>query len=194
MSGIQQAIESIQKNYTKLSVDCIRDLASSSTLRPVEKGEVLVKEGALSDKLYFIITGSARAYYVKEGREITDWFAFENDFICAINSFFMQVPSPHYIEVLEQGEVIEFLREDTFALGEKYHEFERLTRIAVTKTMLQLQQRIVSLQFETAQQRYENLVAIRADIVKRVPLGCIASFLGITQETLSRIRAQKARI
>ena len=85
-------------------------------------------------------------------------------------------------------------REDMMMLCDKHHDFERLGRISTTKTMLQLQQRVVSLQFESSQQRYLNLISIYPHIELRVPLGDIASYLGITQETLSRIRASRNRI
>ena len=79
-------------------------------------------------------------------------------------------------------------------LADKHHDFERLGRLVVTKTMLQLQHRIVAVQFETAQQKYENLLKARPDITQRVSLSHIASYLGITLETLSRIRNPKRGI
>jgi CRP-like cAMP-binding protein len=104
------------------------------------------------------------------------------------------MPSPHYIEVLEPSILLEISRENINLLSDKYKEFDRLGKIIVTKTMLQQQQRIVSIQFETAQQKYENILKIRPDITKRVALTHIASYLGITLETLSRIRNPKNRI
>jgi CRP-like cAMP-binding protein len=95
---------------------------------------------------------------------------------------------------LEDSTLLVVAREDMMMLCDKYHDFERLGRISTTKTMLQLQQRLVSLQFETSQQRYLNLISIYPHIELRVPLGDIASYLGITQETLSRIRASRNRI
>jgi CRP-like cAMP-binding protein len=133
-------------------------------------------------------------HVLKDDKDITDWFAFENNFICSINSFFLNMPSPHYIEVLEPSILLEISRENINLLSDKYKEFDRLGKIIVTKTMLQQQQRIVSIQFETAQQKYENILKIRPDITKRVALTHIASYLGITLETLSRIRNPKNRI
>jgi len=80
---------------------------------------------------------------------------------------------------------------DIEILCDKYHEFERLARMSTTKTMLQLQQRIVSLQFKTSKERYDSLLERYPQIELRAPLGDIASYLGITQETLSRIRSAK---
>jgi CRP-like cAMP-binding protein len=87
---------------------------------------------------------------------------------------------------------LEISKSDFERLTNTYHDFERLARVVVTKTMLQLQQRIVAVQFETALQKYENLIALRPDITQRVALSHIASYLGITIETLSRIRKPKS--
>jgi len=191
---INSIVRLIGELYSPLSDACISDLASVSKVLSFDKPTILVKEGQFANKTYFIVKGCARAFYLKDGKDVTDWLAFENDFISAINSFFLNIPSPHYIEVLEASELLEFSREDSLILSDKYHDFEKLASKVITRTLLQLQQRVVSIQFETAQQRYENLLNIRPDITQRVPLTHIASFLGITLETLSRIRNPKNRI
>jgi len=186
-----KAIEQIQQHYCSLSSATIAGLEEHSRLLSPQKNTILVNEGTYSDQLYFIVEGGVKAYYLKDGKTITDWFAFENDFICAINSFFTNVPSPHYIETLEDSAILAIKRDDVDRLCEQHHDFERLGRLGVTRTMLRLQRRVVALQFETAQNRYQNLLEVYPDIELRVPLGDIASHLGITQETLSRIRSRR---
>jgi len=107
---------------------------------------------------------------------------------------FAGIPSPHYIEVLEDSVLLEITRESAEALSQKHHDFERLTKIIAVKTMLQQQERIVSMQFQTAEQKYQNILALRPNITQRVPLTHIASYIGITLETLSRIRKSQSRI
>jgi CRP-like cAMP-binding protein len=193
-TDIETVIETISKSYSLLTDDCKNDLKKSSTVLSLDKLSLIEKEGQLVGKMYFIVSGCLRAFYIKDGKDITDWFAFEGDFISSINSFFQDVPSKHNIELLESTTFLEISKETIFALTNTHHCFERLGRIAVTKTMLQLRERIVSIQFETAQQKYESLINIRPDIIQRVPLTHIASYLGITLETLSRIRNPKNRI
>lgn len=193
-SDIENVIETISENYSLLTAECKTDLKNSCKLLCFDKLSLIVKEGEFADKMYFIVNGCLRAFYYKDGKEITDWFAFEGDFVASINSFYQNISSKHNIELLEQTTFLEISREVIFTLTNKHHCFERLGRIAVTKTMLQLQERIVSIQFETAQQKYESLIIMRPDIVQRVPLTHIASHLGITLETLSRIRNPKYRI
>lgn len=189
---IDEIIEQISANYSALSPECKIDFKSCVQKSEYKKGYTLVREGQHSDRLFFIVTGSVKAYYRKNDKLITDWFAFEGDFICAINSYFLSIPSPHFIELTEDSSLLVVTRDEIIKLCDKHHDFERLSRIAITKTMLQLQQRIVSLQFETAQQKVENLLKAYPHIYNRVSLGDIASFLGITQETLSRVRAGKS--
>ncbi len=187
-------VDRITSKYSNLNDLAKIELLENARVLKLPKGTTLVKEGQLSDKTFFIIKGCARAYYLKEGKDISDWFAFEDEFISSINSFFLNVPSPHYIEVLEDSILLEISRNDVEKLSEKYHDFERLTKVIVTKTMLQQQQRIVSMQFYTAEEKYKNLLSIRKDITNRVPLTHIASYIGITLETLSRIRNMAVRI
>ena len=193
-TDIENAIETISENYSLLTADCKSDLKNSCRLLNLEKLSLIVKEGQFADKLYFIVSGCVRAFYHKDDKEITDWFAFEGDFMSSINSFHQNVSSKHNIELLESTTFLEITRDTIFTLTDKHHCFERLGRIAVTKTMLQLQERIVSIQFETAHQKYESLINMRPDIVQRVSLTHIASYLGITLETLSRIRNPRNRI
>jgi len=186
---MEEIIQSIIAQYGPLSTEAIADIKAVAKIRKVAKGEILVREGEYSYELYFVAKGGARAYYLKDGKTITDWFAFEDDFISSIVSFFLSVPSQHYIEVLEDTCFMVLQRQDIDALCDAHHDFERLGRMSVTKTMLQLQQRIVSLQFKTSKERYDSLLERYPQIELRAPLGDIASYLGITQETLSRIRS-----
>jgi len=188
---LDQALQVITQNYAPLSEGTIADVKLYCKIIEAKRGEILVKEGEYSDQLYFVIQGGVRAYYLKKGKTITDWFAFENDFISSIVSFFLGVPSQHFIEVLEDASLMVLQLKDVEMLCDKYHDFERLARLSTTKTMLQLQQRIVSLQFMSSKERYERLLEKYPQIELRAPLGDIASYLGITQETLSRIRNPK---
>jgi len=187
-------LKKIGELYSPLSIECQKELIAHFNTRTLEKGEIVVREGQFSDKAFLIVNGCARAYYLKDGKDISDWFAFENEFMSSIVSFFSEEPSPHYIEFMEESVAIEFSRDTINSLSLKYHDFERLISKVVTKTMLGLRERLSSILFNRAEDRYDQLIGLRPYIVNRIPLTHIASYLGITLETLSRIRSNKRRI
>lgn len=192
--NIEKILHKVGEIYTPLSPDCQKDLIVLAQISTIKKGEVVVREGDYSKKAYLIIQGCARAYYLKDGKDISDWFAFENEFIASIVSFFTEKPSPHYIEFIEDSVVLEFSKDTLDKLCNKHHDFERLISKVVTITMLGLRERLSSILFNKAEERYNQLISIRPDITNRMPLTHIASYLGITLETLSRIRNPKNRI
>lgn len=187
----EDIIKRISDAYSPLTKECQQALFRNMKVLVLAKGHTLVREGQYADKTYCIINGCARAYYLTEGKDVSDWFAFENEFISSIVSFFGHQPSPHYIELLEDSVLIEISRDAIETLADTYHDFERLIRVVVTKTMLSQQERIASILFQKAEQRYKNVLATHPNITQRVSLTHIASYLGITLETLSRIRRLK---
>jgi len=191
---IEQILQRITEQYCPLSHETLTDIKNIGQIEYFKKGELLAKEGQYSDELYYVANGGARAYYLLDGKTITDWFAFEDDFISSIVSYFLDVPGQHQIEMLEDTTMLVLKRDQVDFLCDRHHDFERLGRLAVTKTMMQLQQRIVSIQFKSSKERYESLLEKYPKIELRAPLGDISSYLGITQETLSRIRSQKSGI
>lgn len=188
----EEIINKIGEIYTPLSPECQQELLTHLKVAHIKRGEIVVREGQFSDKAYFIIQGCARAFYLKDdGKDISDWFAFENEFMASIVSFFSTEPSPHYIEFIEDSDVLVFSKDAIDHLCDKHHDFERLISKVVTITMLGLRERLSSILFNKAIDRYEQMIQIRPDITNRIPLTHIASYLGITLETLSRIRNPK---
>ncbi len=190
----ENILKKIGEIYVPLSIECQQDFITHSKIVTFKKGEVVVREGQFSKKAYLIVKGCARAYYLKDGKDISDWFTFENEFMAAIVSFFSKEPSPHYIEFVEDSVVLEFSRDVVDDLSNKHHDFERFISKVVTETMLGLCERLYTIQFNKAEDRFKHLLHIHPNITNRIPLTHIASYLGITLETLSRIRSTKNRI
>jgi CRP-like cAMP-binding protein len=163
----------------------------SNCLMPihVDKNTLLVREGELSNKMYFIIKGAARAYYFHQDKEYTDWFMFENMFMCSLLSFFGGMPSAQFIETLEPSDMLVLTKEQIDGLCEKHHDMQTLNSRILTYGLISLQQNVIDQRFKTAQERYVILLKTFPQIIQRIPLKHIASYLGVTQETLSRIRS-----
>ena len=154
------------------------------------KSEFLVTEGKICRHLYFLQKGALRGFYNLEGKEITHWFAFENDFVTSFYSFITQKPAIENIQLLE-GSIIWFISKERLdELMARHHEIERVVRLAYESYYIRLEERFVNAQFKTASERYKDLLQQSPHIIERVPLGYIASYLGISGETLSRIRSQ----
>ena len=157
----------------------------------VDKDHLLLREKMVSDYIYFIEKGIARIFYHKGDKEITEWIAMDQQFFLSITSFFERSPSHLIIHTLEPSRVYGIHYTEFMSLADKYHEVERLLRKMVTGSLILSQVRMDSIQFESAQQRYQRLLQTYPEIIQRVPLMYIASFLGVTIETLSRIRSSR---
>lgn len=187
MDLLKNALEAI----SPLTAPVMSDYLAAWQCRDLEKDYHLLRENKVSDYFYFIENGSARIYYHKNNKEITEWIALDQQFFLSITSFFQRTPSHLNIHTLEPSRICMIHHTDFMALADKYHEVERLLRKMVTASLMLSQVRMDSIQFESAQQRYERLLNSFPEIVQRVPLTYIASFLGITLETLSRIRSAR---
>lgn len=153
-----------------------------------KKHDTILKENTTCHYLYFVAEGATRTYYNNDGKDITDWISLENTFACSIVSFITRKPDIRGIEALENCTLYALPHDELEELYKKHHEIEHIGRIVVSQGLVQMQQRFDDLHFKTAAQRYENLMRETPDIIRRFPLGIIASYLGITQETLSRTR------
>lgn len=178
------------KNYAPLSEEAQLALQDCFEKITLSKNDFLLREGKICRHLYFLEQGALRGFYNLDGKEVTHWFGFENDFVTSFHSFITQEPAVENIQLLEGCILWAISKETLTKLFNQYHEIERLMRIAYEKYYIRLEERFVNAQFKTAAERYENLLQQTPHIIERVPLGCIASYLGISQETLSRIRSK----
>jgi CRP-like cAMP-binding protein len=186
---VQQLLQHI-KIFSPLSEEAEQALHDCFEQIVFAKNQQLLTEGKICRYLYFLEKGALRGYYNVEGKEITHWFGFENDFITSFHSFITQEPSVENIQLLE-GSILWSISKDALTeLFNRFHDIERLMRIAYEKYYIRLEERYVNAQFKTATERYEQLLTNTPHILERVPLGHIASYLGISQETLSRIRSR----
>jgi CRP-like cAMP-binding protein len=178
------------KNYYQLSPEAISTLEDCFQQVVLSKNEFLLTEGKICRHLYFLQQGALRGFYQLEGKEITYWFGFENDFVTSFHSFISGEPAVENIQLLEGSILWSISREKLMELLNRFHEIERLLRIAYEKYYVRLEERFINSQFKTAAARYEQLLQQSPHILDPVPLGQVASYLGISQETLSRIRGR----
>jgi CRP-like cAMP-binding protein len=155
------------------------------------KKTFLLKEGQTAKKIYFINEGFARAFYqTPDGRECTSWFMGGGDFMISVYSFFTQQPAAENIELLEDTDLLSMTWAQLQSIYADYPEFNFTGRIITQKYYMESEERNILLRTLTARERYERLLQTHPQILKHASLGQVASYLGITQETLSRVRGK----
>ena len=157
----------------------------------LSKNGFLLTEGKTCKHLYFLEGGALRGFYNLEGKEVTYWFAFAPEFVTSFHSYITRKPAVESIQLLEGSVLWRIGKEKVTELMNRHHEIERLVRIAYETYYIRLEERFVNAQFKTAAERYDALLQQTPHIIERVPLGYVASYLGISQETLSRIRGKR---
>ncbi|TCP21905.1 CRP-like cAMP-binding protein [Tenacibaculum skagerrakense] len=155
-----------------------------------KKGDLLHQSNSICKHFFLLFSGIARVFYFRDGKDITVHIAQEQESITAIDSFIQRKKSKYSIEALEDIECIAISRSDLEKLSEESHQFEHFGRLFLEKIYIDLAERIDSLLLHTSQERYEELLERKPDLFNRIPAKHLASFLGMTPETFSRIRSK----
>lgn len=153
-----------------------------------KKSSHFLRQGQIISSLFIIEKGLARAYFSSKGKEVNSWFVDEGVIAGSILPLYSQKPSFEAIQFLEDS-VIHSISAD--ALEDLYKGFPELNLIGrkvAEELCAILEERITSLHVESAEERYHSLITAYPNLPQRINLGHIASYLGISQETLSRIR------
>ncbi|MCQ2237834.1 MAG: Crp/Fnr family transcriptional regulator [Bacteroidaceae bacterium] len=176
--------------YQTLPTESLDRLSEILVPMKFAKGEQILKEGEVCRYMYYVYRGFVRQYYFKNGKDLTEHFSYEGKMVICIESFFKQEPTRLLVEA----------QENTWIYGLPYLALEELSKedynIAVfyrkilEVSLIDSQIKADLQRFESAQDRYRRLIANQPEIFRRAALNQIASFLQMTPETLSRVRAQ----
>ena len=179
------------EKYIKLSDTLKTELASRITINSFKKGKLIHDADTICTQSYFIQKGLLRTYFIKDGKEISEYFSAENEWCNSPRSFRTRQKDIYYIDAIEDTECFCLHVNDLVYLFDNFPEMERYARLSMGTIFGHLIERITSLRFTTAKEKYDHFLITYYDIYARIPLGMVATYLGITQETLSRIRAEK---
>ncbi|MCD4769114.1 MAG: Crp/Fnr family transcriptional regulator [Bacteroidales bacterium] len=164
----------------------IMDLLSEKHLR---KKDHLVRATDICKELVFFTNGYFRFYYYsKSGDEITSDFYFGPGMVTSYTSFITDTPSCTYVQAMEDMKVLVLNKLNLEKLYSMYHKIDRIGRLIAEEIAIYYEQHLLSILNQTAEERYKNLLNNNPLFIQRIPLQYIASYLGITQETLSRVR------
>lgn len=152
---------------------------------------ILLEEGKVADRLFLIHKGCLRLFFYNEGKDITFQFFFEGDFVASFDSLYKRTPSLFSLESIEATDISVIQRDDFFNSIEQYPSMRKVYEEKLIDRFHAYQQLFLSRIKDTPQQRYEELLKDHPNIVQRVPQHYIASYLGITPVSLSRIRNRR---
>ncbi len=164
------------------------------TPKKIRKKQFLLQEGDVCRHIAFVEKGMLRSYTIGEkGTERIIQFAMEGWTISDLYSFLTSEPATYAIEAIEDSELVLISQQANTELLEKLPRYETYMRILLTNAYIALQRRINSVISNTPEERYNTFTALYPEIVRRVPQHMIAAFMGLTPETLSRVRSKKSR-
>lgn len=187
---MQNLFKYFQK-FNSLSKEAENAITEISNIVTIKKNKDLQPIGHTCKTIYFINKGVARIYYYKDGIDITESFSFDNNIIARVESLFTGKPSRKAIQILEDAEVVAINANQLFKLYDTFPEIERLFRKIFEAAYVETVNRIEGMQFHSAEERYNALLNEAPNVLMKVPLKYVASYLGITQVSLSRIRGHR---
>jgi CRP-like cAMP-binding protein len=182
---------SLFNKLTPLTDVATDDLLQCLHSKSFSKGSLMLKDSEICRKLYFVDSGLTKTFFVKEEKEFIMRFFLEHTLFTVVDSFTMQTPSTYQIMALEETTVTCLMQTDLELLCKKHHCIETAFRKLLSVAVINMMKRISEMLEENATERYNHFLKDNGHLLQRISLGDLANYLGITQVSLSRIRANK---
>lgn len=179
----------LARRYSTMTHDELDILESIIVPQKYAKGEMILKEGDICRQFLYIDKGLVRQFYFKHGKEVTEHLAQEHTIVMCIESLFKEEPTKLQVEALEPTTVYALPKADLERVAMHNVNIQILYRKMLEESLIVSQIHADLVRFETAQDRYKKLCKLCPQVVLRAPLVYIASYLQMTPETLSRVRA-----
>lgn len=190
---MRKEIESFQKylnNIVPMDDETFNKALDYLQVEKISKNEFLIKEGQVCKKVAFVYKGLFRVFNNKDGVEVNTCFCPENSMASSLNSVINQAPSSESIQAIEDSIIISISLEICIQLSINSIQWQRVRQFFTEKECIRLSERANSLSFETALEKYKNIINNQPYLVQRVPIQHLASYIGVSRETLSRIRSK----
>jgi CRP-like cAMP-binding protein len=176
------------KQMTGLADDEIHIILNHFEIKTIKRRKIILREGKIAKEVYFILKGCIRLFYGKNGEDISAYFFTENMFAGAYDSFISQKPSRHALETLEECQVFIISHKVLQQLFIDFPKMDQFVRKVLEERFVALHELFTAQILDSPEERYLNLRKERPDLINRIPQHQIATFLGITPVSLSRIK------
>lgn len=177
------------RKYIYLSPVDLADIAARFRKKALKKNEYLLREGHVCKDIVFVQSGCLRLFYISNDIETSVWFSFENSSAIEISSFISGQPTTYYLQAIEDSEILYLPKTELNKLYLAYPQMQEMMKNFLEDVVLNLINRLTSLQRDTAEQRYLQLLNNPA-YLRKIPQKYLASFIAVTPTSLSRIRRQ----
>ncbi len=189
-----KAFQNFLKQFPHYSEDLFEELSPYLSIKELKKDEYFLKEGQTCKQLAFIEKGLVRIYYLHDGKEITKCFCRENSITCSYSSMISQEPSNCAIQALEDATLITLSYSSLQELYKKNMFWQQMGRIAGEQEYIVEENHNRSMRDLSASERYKHILDNDSELLQRVPLNHLASYIQVAPETLSRIRKKFANL
>jgi CRP-like cAMP-binding protein len=183
---MQQLIDYIER-FVRLDSEAILALENFTETETYKKNQYILQQGQRCNKFWFLKKGMVRKFHICDGKEITTWIHTENDTFTSLQSYAQNTPSDEFLQASEDSEVIGITKVNSEKLA-KYSQFIIFTNALMEREFVNIDKHTKALNQKDAKGKYEYLKVIAPEIIKRAQIGHIASIIGVSRETLSRIR------
>jgi len=185
---MKDSLKQYISKFNKFDQDEIELIVKNTQLESFKKGEIILREGQVCSKCYFVIDGCVRQYQIVDGEEKTTAFFTEGQAAVMYSSYLKSTPSEYYLSCVENSILTAGTREAEQELHKQYPKLEYLVHTLMPHDLDKAEKRIALLNNYKPQERYLKLMETQPEILGRVPLHQLASYIGVTPESLSRIR------
>lgn len=175
---------------THLTPDDFKKISSKITFIDYQKGDFIIKPNQVCSNLCFVVSGIYRVYHIENGKEITSYFNYENrnQFVASFVSLLTGEKSKEYIECISSGTLISIKYSDWQNLYKEIPELNTYGRLMAEYNYVLAMERIEALQYQSAKERYLEFIKVYPQLLNLIPHHYIASYIGVTPESLSRVR------
>lgn len=191
MSNISFPIIEFLNTYAPIEEEVKKEIISALKFESIKKGETLIKKNRVCNRIYFLNSGVVRSFFYKEDKDITYWIYAPNQMLTSWNSFINQTPASDEFEATDDSELCSLTHEQWCTLCDTHPSLNMVYRKILETEMANIDEFYKGYYFMTAKEKYDLLLTVFPEITQIANLKHIASMMGITQETLSRIRGMK---